>query len=409
MAGKSLKILQVLAVAFMLAASGCTAMLEGESRIRTAHYIPPYEAPPEQQIEISSYDELTAEILSLIMQHESTGSMYAVSYDGDVEQDVRRVCLEMRDDDPLVAYAVESMDGETKRIVSSYEIAISIEYRRTKQQVDSIVNVSTLRFLPTEILSVMSAYQEETVLRTSLRVTEEELTRYIKDEYYKNPRRIVMLPVVDIETYLSSGDDKIFELRFGNTVQTGILRQYSVSLADLYVRSNALLAVGETDAEILLSLAENLIASTEYDEAAARTIGLHGAQNFAATAYGALANGKAVGEGFAMAYKALCDELGLDCRVVLGYNDGRVHAWNIVWLSGYYYHIDVAMCAANGIQTAFLKTDEDFYDSYSWNTEATVECEGTLTYFDIVGHEDEEEEEEGMDASYATDGDEFPG
>ena len=123
-----------------------------------------------------------------------------------------------------------------------------------------------------------------------------------------------------------------------------------------------------------------------FDEGAARTIHVHGAQNLAATAYGALVRGSAVGEGFAMAFKALADELGFDCRVVLGYHDGQVHAWNIISLYGDYYHVDVAMSRVNGIDTAFLKTDADFEKMlYTWDRENTVRCEGALTLDDIPG------------------------
>ena len=155
----------------------------------------------------------------------------------------------------------------------------------------------------------------------------------------------------------------------------------------MYVRQNAERALGETDAEILLSLVDNLMASTEFDEGTARTISIHGAQNFAATASGALVRGLAVGEGFAMAFKALCDELRFDCRVVLGYIDDRVHAWNIVSLDGDYYHIDVAMCVVYGLEAAFLKSDIDFEELYTWDRDNTVKCEGMLTLEDIIGME----------------------
>jgi len=80
--------------------------------------------------------------------------------------------------------------------------------------------------------------------------------------------------------------------------------------------------------------------------------------------------------------------LGFDCRVVLGLLDGRVHAWNIVFLEGAFYHIDVAMCVVNGLETAFLKTDADFEEMYDWDMENTVRCEGELTLEDIIGPEE---------------------
>jgi len=372
---------------------GCASLLEDEMRTERPHQHDPYERPPEEQIEVSDFEELMEEILGLIMQHADTGLIVANSYDGDITADVERASHEIMNNDPIGVFAVADITATTNRIVSFFEVEISIEYKRTKQQLDSLVNISTERYLSTELLNIMSDYLDEAVFRTSLRITGDDIIGFARDVYYMNPRRIYMLPVIAVETFRGSGDDKIFEVRFGfaSIAQASILRRYADTL-NIYVRHNAILAVGETDAEILLSLASNLIASTGFDDGTARTISEHGAQNPAATAYGALVTGNAVGEGFAMAFKALCDELGLDCRVVLGHIDGMVHAWNIVALEGDFYHIDVAMGAVGGIETAFLKTDLDFSERYTWNRARTPPCVGLLTYEDIVGTEEEEEE-----------------
>jgi len=352
------------------------------------------EKPPDEQIEVSNYEELISAILDLISEHESSGQLIINNYDGEnVQTDVARARREIMFDHPVGAYAVAEITGVVTRIVSYFEVDIGIEYKRTRQQIDSIVNVSTLRYLRTELLSVMSDYRDEVVFRTTLQITEEDIVGFVEETYYQNPRRIVILPVTVVETFPLRGEDRIFELHLGYADRASILRKNGENLA-LYVRRNALLAVGDNDAEILLSLVENLVAASLYDAGAARAISVHGAQNWTVTAHGALANGRAVGEGFAMAFKALCDELGFECHVVLGYLNGMIHAWNIVSLNEEYYHIDVAMCDLNGIETAFLKTDLDFIGRYTWDMESTERCNGTLTYEDIVGPEDPEDPEE---------------
>jgi hypothetical protein len=150
----------------------------------------------------------------------------------------------------------------------------------------------------------------------------------------------------------------------------------------------------------------NLIESITFDDRTAITIHAHGAQNLSATAYGAFVRDRAVGEGFAMAFKALTDELGLGNRIVLGYLDGLIHAWNIVNIYGEYYHIDVAMSALNGIETAFLKTDADFEEMlYTWDRENTVRCEGALTWEDVQRIFESEEPDQVDDPDQADDPD----
>ena len=401
--------ISILILAMIVTASGCAAILEGEISSENLHSTVPYVRPPEVKIEVSNYEGLKSAMLNLVMEHENNGEIVINSYEeGEVQEDIDRACHEIMNDDPVGAFAVKEITGLVTRSAPYFEVSISIEYKRTKQQIELVMeneNVSTQRYLRIELLSVMSDYLEEAFFRATMNITAEEITEFVKEAYYQNPRMIVMLPVTAVEIFPPDGDDRIYELHFSYGGIPDIMRRYGASLTSS-VRRNAVAAGGENDAEILISLAENLIGACVYDAGTARTTSEHGAQNDAATAYGALVKGSAVGEGFAMAYKALCDELGFDCQVLLGSYNGMVHAWNIVSLYGYYYHIDVAMCAANGIETAFLKTDADFSEYYSWDSANTVKCNGSLTYEDFVEVEipDDTEENVGGDDGETAEG-----
>ena len=390
----------------VLAAAGCVNLLEDDVESILPHVSAPYVRPPKEQIIVSDYDELSAAIFRLVNEHETSAELHYYSYDDEdaIYAEILHVRNTIINNSPIGAYAVADITADAIKIVSYYEIEIEIEYKRTKEQLDSIINVSTQRYLMTELLNVMSDHREETVIRTNLNITEDIITEIVREVYYQNPRRVVMLPYVAVETFPEEGRDRIYEIRFGYSESPRMLQRYSETLAS-YVRRNAELAVGETDAEILHSLVSNLMESANFDVGTARTI-VHGAQNFTATAFGALVNGSAVGEGFAMAFKALCDELRFDCRIVLGFLDGRVHAWNIVFLSGDYYHIDVSMCDLNGIETAFLKSDDDFTEMYTWDREDTVKCEGELTYEELFGPEETDDPEDPDDPDNAYDPDE---
>ena len=370
--------------AALLLLSGCADILEDATYSESPHQIAVYERPPEEVIQVSNYAELEEAILELVAQYTDTARLRIYSYDGNIDSDIDKLCFELQHYDPIGSYAITDITYSMQTIVSYIEVEVEIEYGRERSQIDSIITVSTQRFLMTELLSALSDYQDEALYRTTLNtISSDEIMNLVRVVYYRNPRSVVMLPVMAVDTFPNSGDDKIYELVFRNFEPSSILRQYTATLTE-YVRRNAESAGGDTDAEILLSLANNLIGACVYDAGIAKTISEHGAQNLAVTAYGALVNGSAVGEGFAMAYKALCDELGFNCSIVLGYLDGMIHAWNIVSIYGEYYHIDVSMCAFNGIETMFLKTDGDIEEAYSWDKENTVRCTGALTYEEVA-------------------------
>jgi len=374
--------------------TGCVNLLEDYKETITDHQSIPYVRPPIEQISVSDYDEFIAVILDHIMEYVTDIHMlYYHPEEAYIQADIQRARHEIIYEHPIGAYAVAEITANTTRIVTHYEIDIQIEYKRTREQLDSIVNVSTEQAIRMQLLRKMSEHAEEAVFRSRLQLNEETIAELVRNTYYQNPRNVVMLPMITVETFPEEGSDRVYEIQFGYIESPGMLQHFG-TLLTLYVQQNAELADGETESEVILSLVNNLIESTSFDEAAARTIHAHGVQNFAATAVGAFVRGTAVGEGFAMAFKALADELGFDCRVVLGDFDGLVHAWNIISLYGDFYHIDVAMCRVLGLETSFLKTDADLEEMlYTWDRENTVYCEGELTLEDILGDDDPGEDD----------------
>lgn len=75
--------------------------------------------------------------------------------------------------------------------------------------------------------------------------------------------------------------------------------------------------------------------------------------------YGALVLGEAVCEGYAKAYKAVLDEMGVPCVLVNGYllsDEGSYepHLWTDVKIDGAWYMVDPTLCDSLGLERAFL-------------------------------------------------------
>ena len=386
---------------------GCVSLLEFHTEEITRHEVAPYEPQPTEQIVVSNYDELISVILGLVMEHESEAQIQFHYHDSeDVQAEIGRVRYELLNEHPIGVFALEDITLDVTRIVTHFEIDVSIDYSRTEEEVNSITNISTQRYMMTHLFRAMSQYNEETIIRTRLQFSIDDINKFVRETYYQNPRYIVMLPFVAVEVFPQEGIDRIFKIGFAYTATNqNQLPQMSEELTDS-IQSRAELVEGDTDSAKLLSLINILIDSVEFNDGA--MVHTHGAQNFDATAFGALMHGRAAGEGFAMAFQAIAEEIGLDSRIVLGYFEGRVHAWNIVQLYGEYYHVDVAMARVHGIETAILKRDVDFEEMmYTWDMENTVACVGELTLedimipyiedepYDIVDNDDVNNEEEG--------------
>lgn len=99
------------------------------------------------------------------------------------------------------------------------------------------------------------------------------------------------------------------------------------------------------------------------------------------TAYGVLVEGDAVCQGYALAYKYLLNLLGIS-SVVTGSSDMN-HAWNLVYLDGHWYHVDVTwddptpnaygMC----LHANFLRSDAGIYDTGHHGWTSPYRCDDT--------------------------------
>lgn len=100
----------------------------------------------------------------------------------------------------------------------------------------------------------------------------------------------------------------------------------------------------DSTVELLRYFQETLCKRVEYDMQAAKSDSEHYPKSY--HAYGALMEGKAVCQGYAFAFKMLCDKAQIPCWVVTGqYNEP--HAWNYVYLDGEYYQVDVTLDDGN--------------------------------------------------------------
>jgi hypothetical protein len=100
-------------------------------------------------------------------------------------------------------------------------------------------------------------------------------------------------------------------------------------------RALALVPLGCTDAEKVLAVNDYIAASCEYDSAAADA---GDGFTHSYSSYGALVNGVAVCQGYALAFIDLMNRLNVNTLMVTSVD--MDHAWNLVSLNGSWYHVD---------------------------------------------------------------------
>lgn len=97
------------------------------------------------------------------------------------------------------------------------------------------------------------------------------------------------------------------------------------------------------------------------------------------SAYSALVNGKTVCAGYARAFQYLMHQLGIPCYYCTGYS-GENHAWNIIYLYGEYYNVDLTWDDTEpATYRYFNKTDQDYETTHVRRglAQKLPACEGT--------------------------------
>ena len=121
--------------------------------------------------------------------------------------------------------------------------------------------------------------------------------------------------------------------------------------ADIARRGDGIMAKHKETEKLYRAAYREVISAASYDNGisdATKAENLTKEMRIGRSAYGALIEGKTVCSGYAMAYKALCDYLDLECYVIVGEQGGEGHAWNMVKIDGEKYYVDCSFADTGG-------------------------------------------------------------
>lgn len=332
--------------------------------------------------DISNYNMLRSALLDLINAHTEIASFRFNRYNGSVADDLAEACLEIKTSHPLGAWAVEAISYDTSRIVSYYVADLTISYKKSAEEIASILTLSGVDDLEPRLRALLEADATEAVLRIySSQVHEGDIREMVNALCCADPVSIPLEPELSIGCYPAEGSNRIYDLRLNYGVSTNVLRRMREAVP---TRLDTLRTELEADTEPKLALAAAELLAQSVSESEART---------ASTAYGALVQRSANSKGCALGYQTLCAALGLSCRAVSGVVAGlgaAEHWWNILTLDGENYHVDVTRLLSDP-EHAFLLDDAALWGTYIWDTERYPACNGTLRYADLIEEDTEGE------------------
>ena len=352
------KMMCAVMAALMLLSTGCSSMLNRDYSSVTVHSATPTAEGDANTMRVQNYQELVNALIYLISQGEESGSIRYSGEEADFKKLMDEACLEVKQEDPLGAYAVDYIKYSVISIVGSYEADVQITYRRTREQVASIVDATGAAAIRSELSRALSSFDTEVVLRISYFEEDEAyIQQLVRQAYLSNPATALDFPDAQVAMYPESGQQRIVEVTL----------TYHQSLQTLESWRNSLSREAERICQPLteLTIKEKVDGIT----GTLQSMGAYSAQG-GSTAYDALLGGGGDSQGVALAFSLLCRQVGITCSVVDGQKNGQSHFWNVVQTASGYRHVDLSRAGSVTYNVDQTMTQQ----GYVWDTQQVPAC-----------------------------------
>ena len=137
-----LRLIALLAAVCLL--TGCTSLLEREYSTSEPHSSKFWESEAAGTLRAENSQDIVNDLLLLIGEHRETATLRLYHFKDDltVADMVERAAVEVQQETPFGAYAVEYITSTGKEQRGYYEVQVQIGYRRTAEQLQGIVNAT---------------------------------------------------------------------------------------------------------------------------------------------------------------------------------------------------------------------------------------------------------------------------
>ena len=157
----------LLALAMALTLTGCSLLERSYSSVErySSSY---YESEDRDVLQPETYQELVNALLVLVDEHAAEGTIWLTPGDDELtpEQAIEQACQEVQRETPMGAYAVEYITYTVSQDNRPYsEIKLALGYRRTEEQVKSIVHATSISALHALLTAAAETSAEELVVQ----------------------------------------------------------------------------------------------------------------------------------------------------------------------------------------------------------------------------------------------------
>lgn len=312
-------------------------------------------------IHAASYQDLVQALEQLIDSGAEMGVIVVQDYPAEnIEEQMVTAADFVSQAYAIGAFAVEKIDLELGTSGGTAAIAVTIRYRRSLSEIESIRQVSNMDAAEKAIYQALERCDAGVVLLVD-RYAYRDLTLTVQNYAVENPQVVMEVPIVTETTY-GIGRQRVIELAFTYQNSRDALRQMQDQVQPVF-NSAVLYVSGDGQAwQKYAQLYGFLMERFDYTIETSIT-----------PAYSLLRHGVGDSRAFATVYAAMCRSAGLECQVVTGTREGEPWTWNMITEGENHYHVDLLRCSQEG---EFRRLTDAEMGGYVWDYSAYSEGEG---------------------------------
>lgn len=320
----------------------------------------PTEAAEPSTPAAGDYYQMRSILTSFVTSGVEHGEILLTDYDGDVEQDLKRVVRFLTTQDPICAYAVDFVSYERFESEKGWRICFNMVFRRSTGEIASIEPVRGNETAVRRMREALLQQQSSLTLQVS-GYTEQDFAELLENYCIQHPYEIVEPPRISVSVYPQSGNVRVVEVHYVYNNDRETLRGMRMEAEAVFNSAYSFIRYAMTDREKLELLYSYLTSRFNYTESAE-----------GATVYSLLCQGKSSSICMTTVVRYLCEKTDLNCLTVTGRRSGEPYCWNIIEVDGRYYHLDFHRDSVD--QTGLIfRTDADM-PHYFWDIDKYPRC-----------------------------------
>ncbi len=342
----------ILCACLCLLLSGCHTILDGNYLWTSPHQV--QENPgDEDMLQAANYDELLTALADMAENGTEAGIIYISQYgSSQIEEEMEKAVKATLKNNPIAAYAVDSIQWELGINSGQKAVAISISYLHNRTEIRKIQHVATTEQAEEKIFDALKNVASGLVLY----LEDYEHTDFVQlvEKYaIGNPQYVMEMPQITANVYPRWGTARVIELKFAYQTPKDSLENMQRQVSPIFSAARLYVTGDAEESQKFSQLYSFLTERFEYKFETSIT-----------PAYSLLRHGVGDSKAFSTVYAAMCQTAGLECQVVSGTHLGERWYWNLIYVDGNYYHLDLLGCTKAGF---FQMLTDDEMQGYVWD------------------------------------------